>query len=61
MRLADFQFGRMLPAQAVYQEIAMWIGGVLPRHGAMAAAVPDPIRFEERGFDGRTSFRRGKA
>jgi len=60
-RLADFQFGRVLPTQTVYQEIAMWIGGVLPRRSAMMAAVLDPIRFEEHGFDGKTSFRRGTA
>jgi len=59
-RLADFAFGRVLPAQTVYQEIAMWIGGVLPQRGAMTATVPDPIRFEEHGFDSRTSFRRTK-
>lgn len=56
-RLADFEFYRVLPAFTVYQEIAMWIGGVLSSRATPPATVSDADRFIEHGFDARTSFR----
>lgn len=55
--LADFKFGKVMSAPQVFQELEMWIGGVLPRPGAMIASVSDADRYVEHGFDVRTSFR----
>ncbi|HWW95487.1 MAG TPA: hypothetical protein VN375_19110 [Vicinamibacteria bacterium] len=57
-QLAAFQFGKVMDAFQVYQEIAMWVGGVLPQRGAMTATVSDADRYVEHGFDPKTSFRK---
>jgi hypothetical protein len=56
-RLKEVQFYRVFDAFAAFQEIAMWIGGVLPSNGNAMVAISDTIRLEKHGFSKRSSFR----
>jgi hypothetical protein len=56
-RLADYDFFKVLDPYQCFQEVSMWIGGVLPGRDAMMAKVSDADRFVEHGFDAKTSFR----
>jgi len=56
-RLSDFDFFKVRGPYQLFQDLSMWIGGVLPGREAMRAAVGDKDRFVERGFDAVTSFR----
>ena len=57
-RLLSFEFYRAMQPFELYQELSMWVGGVLPQHDAMTARFSDADRFVERGFDAKTSFRK---
>lgn len=57
-RLKEVQFYRALDAFTAFQEISMWIGGVIPGHGNQMVAIPDIIRIEKHGFDKKFSFRK---
>lgn len=59
-RLREVQFFRVLDAYSAFQEIAMWVGGVLPSAGNPMVAISDVIRIEKHGFDKVTSFRNMK-
>lgn len=56
-RLADYDFFKVLDPYQCFQELSMWVGGVLPGRDAMTAKVSDADRFVEHGFDAKTSFR----
>lgn len=57
--LKHVEFFRAVPPNTMFQEIEMWIGGVLPGAGKPMAQVPDAVRFEKHGMD-KTSFRKPK-
>lgn len=59
-RLKNIQFYKKIDPYTAFQEISMWIGGILPGSGAEMAKVSDAIRIEKHGFD-KTSFRKSKS
>ncbi|MBX3595602.1 hypothetical protein [Sphingomonas sp.] len=59
--LGAMDFARAVDPFTAYQEIAMWVGGVLPAPAPGTVDVTDNrVKLEKAGFDHRTSFRRGK-
>lgn len=59
--LAAMDFARALDPFTAYQEIAMWVGGVLPAPGPkMVEITDDKVKIAKAGFHHPTSFRRGK-
>jgi hypothetical protein len=56
-RLADFGFQRKLDAFSTFQELSMYLGGVLGRSAPPMLSVSDEIRASKKGFD-EWSFRR---
>ncbi len=55
--LKEFGFYRVLSAPEAYQEIAMWVGGVLPRPGALTVEITDDrVKAAKHGMD-KWSFR----
>lgn len=59
-QLKAVQFYKVVDPYAAFQEISMWIGGVLPASGAKMVEVSDIVRIEKHGFDKKTSFRNMK-
>jgi hypothetical protein len=60
--LGAMQFARAVDPYSAFQEISMWLGGVLPKPGAMPIEITDNrIKIAKAGFDHPTSFRRSKA
>lgn len=57
VNLADIEFYRVIDAYTMFQELEMYIGGVLPRPGAMTATIADKDRIVQHGFD-KWSFRK---
>jgi hypothetical protein len=57
--LKSMQFYKAVPANICFQEIDMWVGGVLPKAGPPMAEVSDEIRAAKHGMD-KTSFRKPK-
>ena len=58
--LKDVQFYRVMDAYAAFQEISMWVGGVLSSIGnPMVQITDDRVKAAKHGFD-ETSFRRAK-
>ena len=58
--LKDVDFVKVMDPVRAFQEISMWIGGVLPRPGPPMVQITDPeVRLAKRGFD-RWSFRKEK-
>jgi hypothetical protein len=55
-RLKDIQFYKRLDAFSAFQEIAMWVGGVLPGNANAMVTVDDSVRIAKHGFD-KASFR----
>jgi hypothetical protein len=56
-QLKDVQFFKVLDAYTAFQEISMWVGGVLPSSGNQMVVISDKVRIEKHGFDSVTSFR----
>lgn len=57
--LGILQFYKVKDVCTAFQEISMWVGGVLPKPGPEMAVIKDEkIRIEKRGFDSSTSFRK---
>lgn len=57
--LKEFNFYTIKDPFTAFQEISMWVGGVLADNGnKMVKIVDEKIRIEKRGFDSKTSFRR---
>jgi len=56
--LKDFQFFKVKDAFTAFQEISMWIGGVLTKNYNPPQIVDEKIRIEKRGFDSKWSFRK---
>ena len=57
--LSRLQFQKCLDPVTVYQELEMWVGGVLTEPEA-PNPVPDLQRVINHGFDSKLSFRKGK-
>jgi hypothetical protein len=57
--LKDLKFFRRLPANLLFQEIDVWLGGRLGIEGRPMAEVSDAVRLAKHGMD-HTSFRRPK-
>ena len=58
--LKEIQFYRALPAAQAYQEMAMFLGGVLPAQSTMPIHISDKDRVLQHGFN-KYSFRKPKA
>lgn len=58
--LHKVQFYKAVPPNNMFQEIEMWIGGVLPAKGADTVEISDEVRLVKHGFDRVASFRRPK-
>jgi len=58
-RLKDVEFYRKINPYQAFQEIEMWVGGVLPGVSPDTAAVDDATRLVKHGFD-KTSFKKAK-
>lgn len=58
--LKDLQFFTVLDAFTTFQEISMWIGGVLPHPGNPIVTITDnSVKIAKHGFD-KFSFRKEK-
>src|ERR1043166_791817 len=56
--LKDVQFGKVLDPVRAFQELSMWVGGVLPRPGPPMVQITDPkVLLAKAGMD-KTSFRK---
>jgi hypothetical protein len=55
--LKEIEFYRCRSAHEVFQEISMWVGGVLPKPGAPMVEISDKDRIHKHGFD-QWSFRK---
>lgn len=59
--LAAMDFAKALDPYTAHQEIAMWVGGVLPAPGPkMVEITDDKVKIAKHGFHHPISFRRGK-
>lgn len=58
--LKDYGFARAVNPFTAYQEISMWVGGVIPRQPANSVTISDEARIAKHGFDVKTSFRKPK-
>jgi hypothetical protein len=60
--LGALGFPKVLEPYAMFQELEMWVTGVLPANAnAMVQITDDRIKIAKAGFDVVTSFRKGKA
>ena len=60
--LGSMQFWKVFDPYTAFQELEMWVGGVLPRPGnPLVHITDDKVRIHKAGFDVRTSFRNVKA
>lgn len=56
--LKDVEFGKVLDPVRAFQELSMWVGGVLPRPGPPMVQITDPkVLLAKAGMD-KTSFRK---
>jgi hypothetical protein len=55
--LKNLQFFKVLNSFQAYQEIAMWVGGVLPQDSTPMIELDDKYKITEHGFD-KFSFRK---
>lgn len=60
--LKDVQFWNVMNPTQCFQEIAQWVGGVLPKPGPkMVQITDDKVKIHKAGFDTKLSFRKGKS
>lgn len=55
--LKDISFYKVMVEHIAYQELSMYVGGVLPRDEAMTAIISDKDRIIQHGFD-KYSFKK---
>lgn len=55
--LKDINFPKILDAFTAYQELSMWVGGVLPKNENGMATISDKDKVAKHGFD-KWSFRK---
>ena len=58
--LKGIEFFKVMDAYTIYQELEMWIGGVLPNAGRPMVTISDHDKVGKHGFDPKWSFRRHK-
>ncbi|WP_422055423.1 hypothetical protein [Sphingomonas sp.] len=59
--LSAMDFAKAIDPFTAHQEIAMWVGGVLPAAGPKTVEIGDDrVKIAKHGFHHPTSFRRGK-
>jgi hypothetical protein len=56
-RLKDFDFARIVDPYTAFQEIAMMVGGVIPKGGPPIVEVSNESKIKKHGLD-KWSFRR---
>lgn len=56
-KLADYDFYRVMNPAIAYQEIDMYISGVLPAASMVVSPTPDKYKIQAHGFD-KSSFRK---
>jgi hypothetical protein len=60
--LGEMEFAKAVDPYSAFQEISMWIGGVLPSDGNKIVEITDnKVKIEKHGFHHPTSFRREKS
>jgi len=60
--LGEIEFAKAVDPYTAFQEISMWIGGVIPRNGPEVVEITDNrIKIEKHGFHHPTSFRKAKS
>lgn len=55
--LKNINFPKILDPFTAYQELSMWVGGVLPKTGNEMVSISDEDKITKRGFD-KWSFRK---
>lgn len=59
--LKDVEFAKAVDPYTAFQEISMWIGGVIPQDGPKMVEITDNrVKIEKHGFHHPTSFRKAK-
>ena len=58
--LGAVEFYKVYAPVIAFQDIAMWIGGVLPASANPTVTISDTVRLEKHGFDRKASFRHRK-
>ena len=56
--LKRYEFYRIFDAYQTFQELSMFVGGILPGADADMAVVNDKDRYAQRGFDVKWGFRK---
>lgn len=60
--LSEIEFAKAVDPYTAFQEISMWIGGVIPQDGPAIVEITDNrIKIEKHGFHHPTSFRKAKS
>ena len=60
--LKEMEFAKAVDPYTAFQEISMWIGGVIPRNGPEIVEITDnEIKIAKAGFHHPTSFRKPKS
>lgn len=60
--LADIEFFRAIDPVTAFQEISMWVGGVIGNKASKTVEITDDkVKIQKHGFDVRSSFRKGKS
>lgn len=57
----DLGFHRAVDHHQAYQQISMWVGGVLANNKPVPKIASEKVRLEKRGFDPKTSFRKDRS
>lgn len=59
--LRDMEFAKAVDPYTAFQEISMWLGGVIPSNGpGIVEIVDNEVKIAKAGFHHPTSFRRAK-
>lgn len=58
--LKDLKFFKIFPTASAYQEISMYLGGVLGQANPTIPEISNKDMIEAKGFDLKTSFRKDK-
>jgi hypothetical protein len=56
-RLQDYEFYRVFDPYSAYQELSMYVDGMLAYPGNIVTDIPDEYKIESKGFDKKYGFR----
>jgi hypothetical protein len=60
--LKDAQFAKVFDPYMAFQEIALWVGGILSgTENPIVQITDDLVKIEKHGFDKKLSFRKAKS